>query len=411
MCRYENTTSPGAGICIIYACVTLPIYFLILYKIDLARYYHVKASGPIAKDTPPEDEDIDVRAERERVLSGAADNESLRAVNLRKTFKIPKKKGKKQPPKVAVGGVTFSTDAGCFALLGPNGAGKSTTIGMLSGELRPSGGDGYVCGYSIKTQLMEIFNLCGMCPQFGGLFPELVTLEQHLVLFARLKGMPEKDIPTHVDRVITNFGLEDHRKKDVKKLSGGTRRKLIAAIALESQPRVCFLDEPTTGVDVGTRQFLWDRIRARGARGCTILLTTHNMEEADALAMRIGIMVNGRLEVLGTPQQLKSRHGGGYHIEVKGPANTADGVEALIKQYFPTANKTDGHGGYLTFEALPEAGASSSFFPLGAVFDALEKARSTLGIESYTLSQTTLEQVFLNIAARQVEDGEKMEIF
>ena len=103
-------------------------------------------------------------------MSGAADNESLRAVNLRKTFKIPNKKGKKQPPKVAVGGVTFSTDAGCFALLGPNGAGKSTTIGMLSGELRPSGGDGYVCGYSIKTQLMEIFNLCGMCPQFGGLF-------------------------------------------------------------------------------------------------------------------------------------------------------------------------------------------------------------------------------------------------
>ena len=116
--------------------------------------------------------------------------------------------------RCALDGVSLSVAPGeQVALLGPNGAGKSTTIGMLSGELRPSGGDGYVCGYSIKTQLMEIFNLCGMCPQFGGLFPELVTLEQHLVLFARLKGMPEKDIPTHVDRVITNFGLEDHQQK------------------------------------------------------------------------------------------------------------------------------------------------------------------------------------------------------
>ena len=172
-------------------------------------------------------------------------------------------------------------------------------------------------------------------------------------------------------------------------------------------PRPC-RRRPTTGVDVGTRQFLWDRIRAKGKRGCALVLTTHYMEEADALAQRVGIMVNGRLHVLGSPQHLKSTHGGGYRVEIKGPASTAKEAKALVDTLFPDNSVLEAHGGFQVFEVGSAAGKRrDELFALGPVFTALDKAKSELGIETYTLSQTTLEQVFLNISMRQQgEDGQ-----
>jgi len=278
---------------------------------------------------------------------------------------------------------------------------------MLTGDLRPTAGEAWIAGYSVRTDLLNIFSMLGYCPQFGGLFPRGLTLKQHLEVFGELKGIPPSRLQEHVARTIAEFGLQDHADKWVTKLSGGTKRKLIAAIALACEPRVCFLDEPTTGVDVGTRQFLWDRINAKGARGCALILTTHYMEEADALANRVGIMCNGKLQVLGSPQHLKAIHGGGYRIELKGPAATAARARALIEGLFASTKQLEEHGGFQVFEvgaADDDAAAKTGLFKLGPVFAALDQAKLDLGIETYTLSQTTLEQVFLNIAANQLDE-------
>jgi len=403
----ESNPQPGPGMALVYAVATAPFWYVLLWRIDVRRYYYsfVIKSPPASELFADEDEDV--RAERSRVESGAADDAVVRVKNLRKTFKMPKKDGKAQPRKVAVANLSFATSTGCFALLGPNGAGKTTTLSMLTGDLRPSGGEAWVCGLSVLTSLMDIFSFCGFCPQFGGLYPRALTLSQHIELYARLKGVPKESLGDHVKRVVDDFGLHDHLHKWTNKLSGGTKRKLVAAIALACDPKVCFLDEPTTGVDVGTRSFLWERIRLKGKKGCTLILTTHYMEEADALAQRVGIMVNGRLAVIGTSQHLKSKHGGGYRVELKGPSATAAEACALVKTLFADCNLLEEHGGFQVFEvgaADDDAAAKTGLFKLGPVFAALDQAKLDLGIETYTLSQTTLEQVFLNIAANQLDE-------
>lgn len=472
-------SSPGPLICMAASLLSAPFWFWALWHVDVRRYYFASRaalthSGQRHGEGPQRPEDPDVAAERCRVESGAADGALIRMVGLRKTFRMPKKNGKPQPDKVALDNLSLAIDGqGCFALLGPNGAGKTTALSVLTGDMRPTAGEAFVAGLSVRTQILDIFKLLGYCPQFGGLFPRGVTLKQHLVLYARLKGIAEADLEAHCARVLREFGLEDHAHKWVNYLSGGTRRKLVAAIALACEPRVCFLDEPTTGVDVGTRQFLWERIKAKGRRGCALILTTHYMEEADALAQRIGILVNGRLQVrraqkrdgadlvplrsplrakpwkqqcalairarrgrrhtqpccisarrpvpapptilqpvpsqvLGSPQHLKSAHGGGYRLELKGPAESAGKVRDLVESLFPGTKQLEMHGGWQVFEVggdrnVRAEGGRAALFALGPVFTALDNAKEDLGIETYTLSQTTLEQVFLNIAAAQQE--------
>jgi len=158
---------------------------------------------------------------------------------------------------------------------------------------------------------------------------------------------------------------------------------------------------------VGTRQFLWDRINAKGARGCALILTTHYMEEADALAQRVGIMVNGELKVLGSPQHLKSVHGGGYRIEIKGPEATAAQAKSLVEGLFADTTQLESHGGFQVFEVGKGSRGSDGLFQLSPVFSKLDEAKASMGIENYTLSQTTLEQVFLNIASEQQEEEPK----
>jgi ABC-type multidrug transport system ATPase subunit len=284
-------------------------------------------------DPPFPPEDVDVAAERVRIESRsgiaagsgmAAGSEAggqvdrVRLVRLRKAFETV------EGSTVAVDRLTFGVPAcSCFALLGPNGAGKTTTMSMLTGDIRPSSGDATLCSFSIWTGLLSIFRLTGFCPQFGGLWPHM-KLRQHLALYLSLKGFSGAALEAEAQRIETAYGLTPHAAKRVSNLSGGTRRKLSAAIALScGRPMVIFLDEPTTGVDVSTRRFLWDRI-SEASSTATVLLSTHYMDEADALAHRIGIMARGQLRVIGSPQHLKSRHGGGYRLEIKGSAEMAD---------------------------------------------------------------------------------------
>ena len=157
-------TSPGPLSCIFYSLFTAPLWFYLLWYIDVRRYYYPRKR--VVPTISPVSEDRDVAEERARVESGAADGSLVRMVHLRREFAMPKKKGKKQPNKVAVADLSLAIDGkGCFALLGPNGAGKTTTLSMLTGDLEPTSGDGWIAGFSIRTQLMSIFSLLGYCPQ------------------------------------------------------------------------------------------------------------------------------------------------------------------------------------------------------------------------------------------------------
>ena len=407
--------TPGPGTCIIASLALLPLYLLLIWIIDVRIFLHSpKAFSTRTTPPPPANEDSDVAAERARVqeapigTSASGEDDWVRVRQLRKEWGggcLPRRNedGKLtcggRGRSVAVENLTFGIAPGtCFALLGPNGAGKTTAIGMLTGDVTPTAGDAWVGGLSVRSQLPQIFRRSGFCPQFNGLWDHL-TMRQHLTFYMRLKGVPTGEVGACVDAVLVDYGVVEHADKQARALSGGTRRKLSAAIAMAcGRPDVVFLDEPTTGVDVGTRRFIWDRIKA-GVQGRVILLTTHYMDEADHLANVIGIMAKGRLRALGSAQHLKARFGGGYRIECKGPSEHAATIAELVFRLCGGARVLEAHGGTQAFEA-------ETSFLMGPAFRQLEQAKEQGLLENYSLSQCSLEQVFLNIAHQATQEAE-----
>ncbi|KAI8606813.1 P-loop containing nucleoside triphosphate hydrolase protein, partial [Chytriomyces sp. MP71] len=207
-------------------------------------------------------------------------------------------------PKIAVRDVTFAEERGViFGLLGPNGAGKTTLINILTGLYESSAGEARLAGFDVKTETASVYNQIGVCPQFDILWEDL-TIEEHLYFYARLKGVGRGNEAEAVERSLEQVSLTSLRKRLSKNLSGGEKRRLSIAIALVGDPAVVFLDEPTTGLDPEVRRLIWNIIQ--GAReNKTIILTTHSMEEAEALCQRIGIMAKGSLRCVAQPLRLK----------------------------------------------------------------------------------------------------------
>lgn len=193
-------------------------------------------------------------------------------------------------------------DGEIFALLGVNGAGKTTLIKMLSCLTAPTSGDALVKGYSVTNGQRDVKRVIGMSPQETAIAPNL-TVEENLELICGLCGFGKDKCKEKVDELTKKFGLASILTKKAGKLSGGWQRRLSIAMALISEPLVLFLDEPTLGLDVIARSELWDLIRSLKGK-VTIILTTHYMEEAEALSDRIGIMKDGRLLVVGTALEL-----------------------------------------------------------------------------------------------------------
>ena len=194
-----------------------------------------------------------------------------------------------------------------FSLLGVNGAGKTTTIKMLSCLTKPTQGDASVGGYSIIKQPEKVKGLIGVSPQQTAVAPNL-TVQENLALMCGIYGYDAKKRAEKTEELVRTFHLESVLHKRAGKLSGGWQRRLSIAMALVGEPQVLFLDEPTLGLDVIARSELWDTIRTLKNKA-TIILTTHYMEEAEALSDRIGIMKAGRLIALGTAQALKEKAG------------------------------------------------------------------------------------------------------
>ena len=208
----------------------------------------------------------------------------------------------------AVDGLDLEIEEGeLFALLGVNGAGKTTTIKMLSCLTRPTEGDATVCGHSVTSEPEQVKRLIGVSPQETATAPGL-SVRENLGLICGIYGFSKEKTAEKIEELSEKLSLHSVLDRRAGKLSGGWQRRLSIAMALISEPKILFLDEPTLGLDVIARHELWDLIRGLSGR-VTIVLTTHYMEEAEMLSDRIGIMKDGRLLAIGTAEELKGRAG------------------------------------------------------------------------------------------------------
>lgn len=209
---------------------------------------------------------------------------------------------------LAVDALDLAVEQGeLFALLGVNGAGKTTATKMLSCLTRPSAGEAWLDGKSILSQAAEVKQRIGVSPQETAVAPNL-TAEENLLLMCGVHGFSKEKSRQKAAELAAQLGLAPILHRRAGKLSGGWQRRLSIAMALVSQPEILFLDEPTLGLDVLARSDLWDTVRSLKGR-ITIVLTTHALEEAEALSDRVGVMKDGRLLALGTPEELKRQTG------------------------------------------------------------------------------------------------------
>jgi len=284
----------------------------------------------VAKKDVPLDEDV--AAEVDRIQSGEGNNDLIVINRLTKVYDGGKR---------AVNNLTFGIPAGeCFGLLGINGAGKTSTMAMLTAEFPPTGGDATLAGYSVTNQPEQTRRRIGYCPQFDAHF-QTMTGREHVELYASIKGVPREFVKEAAAAKLAEVGLSEYDSDRLSSgYSGGMKRKLSVACATIGNPQIVFLDEPSTGMDPVARRDLWKVISnmvvdegTGEEKNTSIILTTHSMEECEALCPRIGIMAAGQLRCLGSAQQLKTRFGQGYQVEIKvlTPTDDCDDFKEILQ--------------------------------------------------------------------------------
>jgi ABC-2 type transport system ATP-binding protein len=296
----------------------------------------------------------------------------------------------------AVRGVSIEVGAGeIFGLLGPNGAGKTTTLRMLTTLLPIGGGSAHVAGFDVGRQPQRVRERIGYVSQLGGA-DELATGRENLVLQGRLYGVSLAQVRPRVELLEQVLDLSEFAQRRVKTYSGGQRRRLDVALGIVHEPTVLFLDEPTTGLDPQNRANLWDHLRALRDRGTTIVLTTHYLEEADALCDRIVIVDHGKVVAEGAPRELKRRVAGDVVlITVKDPLEAGErSIEALGQQPYVREISADGD----QLRLYVEDGSAA----LPQLLRLLDQQR--IGIRAVSLSEPTLDDVFLRQTGRSLRD-------
>lgn len=405
------TGLPSAGDAIGIMIAQTAVYFSIAYYIDIQN------STVVIPELHPQDVDEkaivntledDVREERRRTLTMVRGSRSKNSNNdleanlvnnsdplmmqrLRKVFPA---KDKDEAPVVAVESLSFAVGKGeIFGLLGANGAGKTTALSLLTRLMLPSSGDAFVTGHSILTSFPKASTHLGVVTQNNSLWDRL-TVQSHLYLFARLRGVPEDLVKGIVENTIEQLELAPHRDKLAMNLSGGMKRKLCVAIALIGDPEVVLLDEPSAGLDPVSRRNLWTVI-LRTMSNRSVILTTHSMEEAEALCRRIGVMVQGQLRALGSKVHLKNKYGSGFELTVKLEGKNIEAeLKALtpfIVSLFPSSTVLAENGGLITYQIPKEE------MKMSLIFQKLYEEKEKYSIEEFTVAQPTLEQVFIRI--------------
>ena len=326
------------------------------------------------------------RLNEERVKSKR--ERSLRVYNMSKSFKTV----------TALKEVSLIMKSNqVFCLLGHNGAGKTTAINCLTGLYNVTHGEVFVLGKSIKKDMTQVQKMMGVCPQEDILFKEM-TAEEHLRFWARFKGVPRNQLDAHVRQTLADISLEGKGDVLASTFSGGMRRRLSVGMSAMGHPKVIFLDEPTTGLDPLSRSRIWKMIE-RLKKGRIIVLTTHSMEEADALSDEIAILSAGRLRAIGTSFFLKNKFGSGYSISMMCMEKDTDKVIQLVNHHLPGAETLANAAGALTF-GLPKRVTPliPGFFKY--IEAEAEKHGKDALVKEWSISNTTLEEVFLRLVAQ-----------
>jgi len=291
----------------------------------------------------------------------------------------------------AVDGVDLEVaDGEIYAFLGPNGAGKTTTVRMLTTLLRPTGGRASVAGHDIVSDAPAVRRAIGVALQEAALDP-LMTGRELILLQATLHGLSGEESRRRSDALLSRVGLSEAADRRVGTYSGGMRRRLDLASALVHEPRVLFLDEPTTGLDPVSRKAIWEEVAALNREGTTVFLTTQYLEEADQLADRVGIIAKGKIVAEGTPASLKAEVGK-PHLELGLADGSDEHAEQVLGRFGRLLPSKDG-------KVLVELGGGAS--EIATVVRALDEAGVL--VESLDLVEPTLDDVFVEKTGEHLE--------
>lgn len=301
------------------------------------------------------------------------------------TFGIARKFGE----SVAADGIDLSVDAGeLFSLLGPNGAGKTTLIKMLCCLLRPTGGTATIMGHDIGHEPLSVKRVIALSPQETAIAERLNAWE-NMSLMAGLQGVERQRSKRRSAELLEMLGLAARAKEPVRNYSGGMKRRLSVAMALVSDPKVLFLDEPTIGLDPQSRRAMWEQIDALKGK-TTVVLTTHYLEEADTLADRLAIMDAGKVVAMGSPGELKAGLSGAQATVVEATNLSREAIEAL-EQIYPKVTEIEG-GVEIEGEDVTLYGIEDCLRPKGVIIQATYK------------KQVTLDDVFIDLTGKQLRE-------
>ncbi|KAF2898000.1 hypothetical protein ILUMI_08174 [Ignelater luminosus] len=401
---YYDIKPPGIGRNILYSCgvgiILISVIFILEFRIFEKILYMIRRENypPVSQSNSQTDSDV----LEEKIRIKNASMKDIENMNL-----VMRDVTKYYNQLLAVDNICLGVNKyECFGLLGVNGAGKTTTFKILTGDIRLSSGDAWVNGLSLKRDMKKIHQLIGYCPQFDALLDDL-TGRETLIIFSLLRGMTLDKSKVSAESLAHELDFHKHLDKKVKEFSGGNKRKLSTALALLGDPLVIYLDEPTAGMDPATKRYLWNALCKIRDSGKCIVLTSHSMEECEALCTRLAIMVNGAFLCLGSTQHLKSKFSEGYTLTIKIRKTTALGdvdpsewrpIEAFVEQNFPGATIRERHLDLITFYI------ADSTLPWSRMFGIMEEGKNYLDIEDYSLGQCSLEQVFLTFTKQQRQE-------
>jgi ABC-2 type transport system ATP-binding protein len=296
----------------------------------------------------------------------------------------------------AVKGISFSVDEGeIFGLLGPNGAGKSTLIRMMVTLLQPTSGTAVINGFDVVKEADGVRQSIGVIPQAMTSDLEL-SVEENLIIFAKLYSVPRAKRERLINELLEAVELTQWRKAQVKNLSGGMRRRVEIARGLVHEPRIFFLDEPTTGLDPVSRVAVWEMLaKIKSERNLTILITTHYMDEADKLCDRIAIVDHGELKALDSPLKLKASIPGKNSLEVSF-AGTPPGWQERVEQ-LPGVESVTAHENIFRIATASGPATTLALMELAA--------REGVTVGSLSVQSTSLDDVFVHYTGRALRDA------
>ena len=294
----------------------------------------------------------------------------------------------------AVDGINLTIPKGSlFGILGPNGAGKTTTIRILSTVLHPTSGNAKILGFDLKQEAKEIKKRIGVCPQELVIYPRL-TAKENINLIAQMHGIPKKEYKERVDDLLGKMNLQERADSLAKTFSGGMKRRLNVLMAVIHEPELLFFDEPSAGLDPQSRRVVWDFIRDFQEKKCTIILTTHNMEEADDLTDELVVIDHGKIIAQGTPDELKGKLGEGDILEfkVKEIEQRAEIIKRAQSLDFVNWGKPLGKQRIII-------NALDGLRRVSEIMDVIK-----VKMEDISVRKNTLEDVFIDLTGRRLRD-------